>query len=96
MVQLVVVKNAGPVEEVVDQAVDGNQVESYATVVPAGVAGQEEAGQGHVGELRADVGDGGDFSDEILHELINCSIGQMPLAKVLLDIRIKVPLTERP
>ena len=71
MVKLVAVQNPGPVEEVVDQAVDGNHVETHAAVVPAGVAGQEQAGQGHVSELRADVGNGGDFPDEALEALID-------------------------
>jgi hypothetical protein len=37
MVELIVVEDSGPVEEVVDQAVDGNQVESHSMVVPARV-----------------------------------------------------------
>ena len=44
MLQLVIVQNPGPVEEVVDQAVDGNHVEAYVTVVPARVAGQKQGG----------------------------------------------------
>ena len=58
VVELVAVQNPGPVEEVVDQAVDGNHVGPDPPVVPPGISRQEEARQGHVGELRADIGNG--------------------------------------
>ena len=59
------------------QAVDGNHVETHPAVVPAGVAGQKQAGQGHVGELRADIGNGGDFPDEAMEELVDGPSGQL-------------------
>ena len=43
MVQLVAVQNSGPVEEVVDEAVDGNHVQPHVAVVPAGVAVKNRA-----------------------------------------------------
>jgi len=58
VVELVAGQNSGAVEEVVDQAVDGYHVESHAAVVPTGIAGQKKAGQIHVSQLRADVGNG--------------------------------------
>ena len=71
MVKLVVSQDPGPVEEGVHQSVDGNHVQALLAVVPAGVAGQEQAGQSHVSQLRADVGNGGDFPDEALEEVID-------------------------
>ena len=47
-------------------------------------------------ELRADVGNGGDFPDEVLEELTHGFIGLLAVPKVLPDIGIKVPPTDIP
>jgi hypothetical protein len=91
MVSPVVGQNPGPVEEVVHQAVDGNHLMADAAVVPAGIGGEEEPRQRHLGELRADVGNGRDLSDEALEELTHGLIGLLSLPKVLPDIGVKVP-----
>ena len=96
MVSPVVRQNPGPVEESVDQAVDRNHVETHLAVVPAGVAGQEQARQRHVGELRADVGNGGDFPDEVVEPLIDGLSGRLALPKVVPDEGVKVPPTNIP
>ena len=91
MVELVTTEDPGPVEEVMDQAVDGNHVQPHPAVVPAGVAGQEEAGQCHVGELGADIGNSGDFLYEGLEEVIDFPLGQRALPEMLPNLGVKVP-----
>ena len=75
MVELVTVQNPGPVKEVVDQAIDRNHVRPDPPVVPPGISRQEEARQGHVGELRTDVRNGCDFPDEGLEEVVDTPTG---------------------
>ena len=70
VVELVTAKYPGPVEEVVDEAVDRNHVGPDLAVVPPWINRQEEARQRHVGELRADIGNGADFPDEAVEKLI--------------------------
>jgi hypothetical protein len=71
MVHLITIENPGPVEEVVNQAVDGNHVLPDPPVVPPGISCQEQTRQRHVGELRADIRNRADFPDEGLEEVVN-------------------------
>lgn len=91
MVELAAIQNSGPVQEVVNQAVDGNHVKPHLAVVPAG---QEQAGQGHVSEFGANIGNCRDFSDEGVEKFIDCPSGQTASPKMLCGICVKVPPTD--
>ena len=93
VVELVAVQNSGPVKKGVHEAVDGYHVGPDLAVVPAGIGGQEQTRQGHVGELRADIRNGGDFLDEALEEV---GEGASGLSKMLGHICIKVPASRVP
>jgi hypothetical protein len=87
VVELVTAKYPGPVEEVVDEGVYRDHVLPDPPVVPPGVSGQEEARQGHVGELRADIRNGCDFPNEAVEEVGD---GATSLSKVLGHVCVKV------